>query len=199
MNPLDKIPVELKSGKEMLRSGNEDLPWSLMDFWQWSVSDIVSNATRGRFAEFIIATAIGSDLKTVRDEWQAFDLETKDNIKIEVKSAAYLQSWFQKKLSSISFSIKPSRHWDNTTNIQAKTSKRHGDIYVFCLLKHMDKATIDPLNLDQWEFYVLATRQIDNYKRSQHSITLKSLQKLTSAVSYNLLNKEIIEKNKLNS
>jgi len=39
---------------------------------------------------------------------------------------------------------------------------------------------VDPLNIDQWHFYVLPTAVLDARKRSQHSITLKSLEKLCS-------------------
>src|ERR1700761_545099 len=103
---LDKIQATIKTGDEKLLYQKEQLPISLLDFWRWSVSDILSNATRGRFAEFIVATAANVDIKTIRDEWGAFDLETMDGIKIEVKSAAYIQTWFQRELSKISFSIK---------------------------------------------------------------------------------------------
>jgi hypothetical protein len=69
---------------------------------------------------------------------------------------------------------------------------------VFCLLKHEDKSTVNPLNLDHWDFYVLSTQELNDYKRSQHSITLKSLRGLTGAICYDQLNKEIIAKNFLN-
>ena len=32
--------------------------YKVIDFWKWSVSDLVSNATRGRLAEFIVAKAL---------------------------------------------------------------------------------------------------------------------------------------------
>src|SRR5690606_19809719 len=103
---------------------------SVLDFWKWSVSDLLSNATRGILAEFIVATATGVDLNTVRDEWGAFDLETREGIKIEVKSAAYLQTWNQSKLSSINFSIKIPRLWDNETNMASSIRLRPSDVYV---------------------------------------------------------------------
>ena len=31
-------------------------------------------------------------------------------------------------------------------------------IYVFSLLAHLDKSTLDPMNLDQWRFYILPTK-----------------------------------------
>lgn len=198
MNSLGRIVPEAKTGNETLLFQDKPLPFTLKDFWIWSVSDILSNATRGRFAEFIVATAINIDLKIPRDEWGAYDLTTPDNIKIEVKSASYIQSWYQEKLSTISFSIKPARYWDSETNKQSKIAKRHADVYVMCLLKHTDQATINPLNMSQWAFYILSRSEVDNYKRSQSSITLRSLEKLTDPVDYNELYEEIKKKNRNN-
>jgi hypothetical protein len=151
----------------------------------------LSNATRGRFAEFIVGTAIGINSENLRDEWDAYDLITDDGIKIEVKSAAYIQSWDQKRFSTISFSIKPTKYWDAETNIYRNEPKRHADVYVFCLLKHKDKNTIDPLKMEQWDFYVLPTYRLDNYQRSQSSITINSLEKLTNPKKYSELKDEI--------
>lgn len=195
---LDKIETSIKTGKELLHSNGKPLKSSLEDFWRWSVSDLLSNATRGRFAEFIVATATGIDMTVLRDEWAAFDLETNEGIKLEVKSAAFLQSWQQQSLSKITFTTKSALSWDNLTNKRSSQKKRHADVYVFCLLKHKDKQTVDPLNMDQWEFYVLATKELNDYERSQQSITLKSLQTLTNFVSYSELHEAIIEKNLLN-
>jgi hypothetical protein len=190
---LEKITPTFKSGNERLFLNEVPMDFSLLDFWRWSVSDILSNATRGRFAEFIVATATHIDVCTVRDEWSAFDLITPEGIKLEIKSAAYLQSWYQKALSKILFSTRRSLAWDSESNLQAKIATRSADIYVFCLLNHQTKATADPLNLDQWQFYVLSTRQIEAYSRSQHSITLKSLEKLILAVSYKKLRDQILQ------
>ncbi len=121
MTSLDKIVTEPKTGEERLICNNQSTEVKLIDFWRWSVSDIVSNATRGRFAEFIVATALNIDLNVVRDEWSAYDLISPEGIKIEVKSASYLQSWFQRNFSLISFSIKAARYWDSATNKQGKT------------------------------------------------------------------------------
>jgi hypothetical protein len=186
------LRVERKTGRERFRLKSVPVNFDLLSFWQWSVSDLVSNVTRGRLAEYIVARAIGLAKKGIRDEWAAYDLETPSGIKIEVKSAAYIQSWNQKRLSSIMFVTPKTRAWDPLTNTQSKESKRQADIYVFALLAHTDKATIDPLNLDQWQFYVLPASVLDARKRSQHSISLKSLEKICPAVlKYDQLKKEI--------
>ena len=149
---LDRIQATTKSGQEQLTYNEKPLNFTLLDFWRWSVSDILSNATRGRFAEFIVATAANIDNNTLRDEWSAYDLVTPDGIKLEIKSAAYVQSWFQRSLSKISFSTKAALYWDSLTNKQSSEKKRHADVYVFCLLHHDNKLTIDPLNMNHWEF-----------------------------------------------
>lgn len=191
-----KIKPKIKLGKEYLLFKSKKLSFKLNDFWRWSVSNLMSNATRGRFAEFIVATATNINLDTPREEWAAYDLITPDNIKIEVKSAAYIQSWYQDHLSNISFSIKPSFYWDAETNKQSKIKGRYVDVYVMCLLFNKNQKDIDPLNLDQWKFYVLSVDEVNNYKRSQLSITLKSLESLTKPVSYDQLYSEIKNKYK---
>lgn len=198
MNKLDKLTPKLKTGKEPLILNNKATGIKLNTFWQWSTSDLLSNATRGKFAEFIIASAINIDLSKPRDEWAPYDLETKEGIKIEVKTSAYLQSWYQKKLSNISFSIKAAQYWDSNGNQGNKG--RFSDIYVFCLLNCKDKTLVNPLDLSQWLFYILPTKEINNYKRSQTSITLKSINKITQPVKYNDVKKKIYELvNKSNS
>jgi hypothetical protein len=187
---LEKHPVTLKTGNEPLSDTGE----TLLDFWKWNGSDLVSNATRGRLAEFIVASALGIDLTIPRDEWSAWDLTSSEGIKIEVKSAAYLQSWSQSSLSKISFSIRPARAWDGSSGEFAATPSRQSDIYVFCLLKHQEKETLDPLNLDQWEFYVVSTAAINGYQRSNSSITLNSLRSLSKTVQYGDLRGEVLSK-----
>lgn len=78
-------------GSERLTFNGKKLALTVSDFWQWNLSDLVSNLTRGRLAEFIVAHALGIDvLEGVRNEWDAFDLITTDRVKVEVKSSAYL-------------------------------------------------------------------------------------------------------------
>lgn len=190
--------TNIKSGSELLIHNKKTLGFSLLDFWRWSVSDILSNATRGRYAEFVVGSATNVNMNIIRDEWSSYDLVTPEGIKLEIKSAAYLQSWFQKDLSKISFRTKPALYWDSSTGEQSKEKNRHADVYVFCLLNHKEKRTVDPLNMDQWEFYILATKELNNYTRSQYSITLNSLRQLTDAVSYDMIYDIVKEKNKLN-
>ncbi len=174
---LDAVEIVRKSGNERFRLGEKQLDITLLEFWQWYASDLVSNALRGVLVEFIVALALGC-LEETRREWDAVDLETRDGIRVEVKSAAYLQTWKQHTRSAIRFSIGATRGWDAKTNTFADEKRRIADVYVFCLLAHRDKRTLDPLNLDQWEFYVLPTLRLDRAVGSQATIGLATLGKL---------------------
>ena len=56
--------------------------------------------------------------------------------------------------------------------------KRQADIYVFCLLKHTVQETIDPLDVAQWEYYVMPTSVLDDKVGGQKQISLQALKKL---------------------
>lgn len=191
MSDLEQIIATPKTGKEFLTDNGQSTNYTLLDFWRWSVSDLLSNATRGRLAEFIVGSAIGLNPANLRDEWDAYDLIADDGIKIEVKSAAYIQSWNQKRFSRISFSIKPARSWETEPSNQRGEPKRHADIYVFCHLKHKDQSTIDPLKMEQWDFYVVPTDRLDSYKRGRNSISLNTLKKMSSLCLYGELKSQI--------
>lgn len=196
-NNLGAIELERKTGKEKFHSSNKLFDFDLLSFWQWSASDLVSNTTRGRLAEFLVAKALGINMN-VRDEWDAYDLETSSGIKIEVKSSAYIQSWEQSRLSIINFRIPKTRAWNRITNKQSMEIKRQAVVYVFALLAHKVKSTVNPMNVDQWEFYVVPTQTLNERQRSQHSITLNSLRKLTQPVKFDALFQEVNMVNKRN-
>ncbi len=185
---LDRLNPSVKTGGEPFHEGGTATGFSLVEFWSWSMSDLVSNATRGVLAEFIVAKALGLRTDCVRMAWDKCDLVAQDGLNVEVKSAAYIQPWAQREPSKISFSVQSKRGWDANTNVQDKEARRHADVYVFALLAHEDKSTIDPLDLDQWRFWAVSTLFLNERKRSQHSITMATLLKLVGApVSYGQL------------
>lgn len=171
------LQTSRKSGDERFSLAGESLDLRLSDFWQWSSSDIVSNAMRGVLAEFLVASALGL-ADGVRNQWDAFDLLLADGTRLEVKSAAYLQSWAHAKLSNIAFTIRPTQAWSSETNQLSSELRRQADIYIFCLLDHREKATLDPMRLEQWTFYLLRSSLLDERFPTQKTISLASLLKL---------------------
>jgi hypothetical protein len=187
---LPKINPILRSESEELTENGKSTGYKILDFWRWKMSNILNNTDRGALAEFIVATSMGLT-DHITEEWNEFDLIANDGeIKIEVKSASYIQVWEQSKFSTIRFSIKKTRRLFPETNTYSDL-KRHSDLYVFCLLKHKDQDTINPLKLEQWEFYVVKTIVLDEKYKDQTSISLSDLQKLTDPIPYHKLKNEI--------
>lgn len=145
------------------------------DFWQWAFSDFMSNALRGVLAEYIVACAADCT-HCSRTEWNAYDLQTKSGLKIEVKSAAYLQSWEQKKPSSIRFDIALKKGWNAVTNQSAGEALRSADLYVFCIFAAKEKKIADPLNPDQWFFLVCPTSVLNQHFGVRKSVSLSTLE-----------------------
>jgi len=176
VSTLDRLIATRKSGGELFRSETAKHPYTLLDFWAWSTSDLVSNTTRGVLAEFIVAMALGIDMRSaIRDEWAGWDLTTPEGIKIEVKASARVQSWFQKTLSNALFSIKEAKLWNADANKYGETAARHADVYVFAFLFHEEKHTVDPLDMHQWEFWVAPTSAINERLASRKSVNQKML------------------------
>ncbi|MFU7592080.1 hypothetical protein ACMX9J_24370 [Priestia sp. RMT2NF4] len=163
--------------------------YSVIDFWSWGFSDLLMNSLRGIFAEFLVGSALGI-LQNPRIEWDAYDL-VYNNKKIEVKSAAYIQSWHKGKYSTISFDIGAKKTYSYETNMYSEDAVRSAEIYVFCLLKEKDESIIDVLNTEQWSFYIVPTEILDNLYSCQKRISLKSLEKISKVVSYSNLKKTI--------
>lgn len=116
----------------------------------------MSNATRGVLAEFLVGQAVADNLE-IRDEWAEYDLRSSTGIRIEVKSVSFLQCWDQKRLSRVSFCYKKRQDENPPTGQQKSEQRRYADVYVFALLAHSNQETLNPLDLSQWEFYVVPT------------------------------------------
>ena len=148
------LPQMRRTGREPFHSAGSSLPFDLLSFWQWYASDLAGNALRGCIAEYLVLQALGAN-PDVRQEWDAVDIRLSSGLTVEVKSAAYHQSWAQRKESPIGFSIAPTLGWKLATGV------------------------------GQWTFYVLATRILDDKAGSQKKINLASLLRLNpEAVDY---------------
>lgn len=54
---LPEIRCIQKTGEERLSFLGSDAGCCLLDFWKWCGSNVLSNAVRGKFAEFIVGMA----------------------------------------------------------------------------------------------------------------------------------------------
>lgn len=164
-----------------------------LDFWRWAYSDLLGNTERGAVAEYLVASAFGISRKD-RISWNSYDLLSNEGIKIEVKASAYIQTWGQERLSDIRFGIQPTYAWNSETNVYDTEMRRQSDIYVFCVLKHTEQETIDPLDARQWEFYPLKTSVLNEKVGNQKGISLSKILKLgAAATSYSNLHDRVLK------
>jgi hypothetical protein len=187
---LGKLNIQQQSGNEPMSNQGKVLDTKLIDFWRWSFSDLAMNKIRGAFAEFIVRTALGLPSNQVRVDWDDYDLEMENGLRIEVKSSSYIQSWEQKDYFRVNFDIKPTKGYDGGK--RSDTSKRQADVYVFCLLKHKDQNTLNPLKMEQWEFYVVPTSELDQQLPTQKTISLKRLKTIATPIEYAALKEHIL-------
>ncbi len=148
-----------------------------LDFLDYSTSKLLALNFRGNVALHIVTYAIGITNNAYywfENDYLYNGLITRNSLKIEVKSAAYLRSWKQDKLSKILFDVQPTENWVEPDKKNTKT-KRQSDVYVFCLLAHKDKSTVDPLDVSQWDFYILDTKVLNDKALLQKKITLSFL------------------------
>lgn len=161
-------------GSEQITLHSRTQPTTVLAFWSWALSDVMSNTARGLLAEFFVASDLGVT-DAMRIEWAPFDLTTRTGIRVEVKASAYLQRWKQKRATNPSFSISPTRFWDQDLGTYVGDSKRQADVYVFCLHAHQDPDTLNPLDVRQWKFFVASTALLDTYLGTQKQVTLRKL------------------------
>ena len=180
--PLHRLKPKPRKATDRFTHSTGDAGIDLASFWSWVGSDLVVNTTRGLLAEYLVAHALG-DPDPVRDPWRPFDVRTPGGTTVEVKSASLHQSWAQQRVTDISFSIGQSRAWDPETGLWDTERKRQAELYVFCVLKHENRDSLDPMDLTQWRFYVLPTKALNTAGVTRKSIGMQRLLKLGPAES----------------
>ena len=156
------------------------------DFHNYAFTDYLDNVVRGSLGEYLVASALGVN-DTPESSWESWDI-TYGNIKIEVKTSSYVQTWKQKKLTTPRFGIPKRLGWQAETNEWGNTKERQADIYVFCLFTfkdYIDKESARSAILEtrHWEFYVIPTKDLP----TQETIGLWGLSQLTEPISFEQL------------
>ena len=121
-----------------------------------------------------------------RVEWDACDLRYRGK-NIEVKASAYLQSWPQKRPSTIDFDIGRHLGWTADTNTYASEAARTADCYVFRVFCDQDRNDCRVADTSRWLFYVVPTRLLDERFGAQKHARLSSIERLGSPVRFDQL------------
>lgn len=130
--------------------------------------------TRGYLAEFLVARAVGLG-EVRRIEWDAYDLLVDGRIGVEVKSSAYLQVW---RLSRIEFSGLRGTRYDSYHGDDPSGRQLDAHVYVFGMQTATDHDAHEPLDISQWEFYVLSKSYLEQGQVGQ-SLGLETLKRLS--------------------
>jgi hypothetical protein len=183
---------------------------SVVDFWQWAFSDILTNINRAVFGECLVGRALGLTHGKTRRTWDYVDFEYEGHA-IEVKSTGFSQRWEAGKTHTNSFDIEakiPTRFRRPSPDKDA-VPERSGEVYVFAVFNSgaadIDSEAVEDVDseavtdISKWGFYVFPRSELDerwpNQKKVSFNVVKKTGKKL---YKYSELKDEIVEAVKLN-
>lgn len=177
-------------GNEKFELNNSKMDFDITDFWRFQYSNIYS--LHGEIAEFLVARALGIYEAHNSAYWTLWDI-TYRNVRIEVKATAYYHLWNDTKISKQrTFSIAKANGSYDSDVAGNKDFCRQNDIYVFCLVNGETKETSNPLNLDNWDFYVVPTSFINKNCGDNKTISLGRIKTFGfSKIKFNEIKSEI--------
>ena len=152
---------------------------SQSQFWRWFEPTLAENWMRGVVGEYWVIKALGLT-DEIRKGWNSWDLETKDRIRIEVKTSGYRQSWHKPtdKMATPKFVAPKVRVKADESRGLGQGQYRPAHVYVLCFHKERNVSKLDPLDTSQWDFYVVPTTLLDqnlNPNAKSPSINLRFL------------------------
>lgn len=177
-NP-DADYLKVKEGKESFTLNGKKQDFNVLCFWQYHFSNLWNMTDK--IAEFLVAKALeGKDTYTRNHEyWAVWDLNYR-HIRIEIKATSDFHTWNAEKRKKTQrvFDIHPIMDRGYVPDELEWTGKirRISEVYVFCHVRcsenSYDAESADPLNLDNWDFYIIPTFIIDKCCGSNKSISL---------------------------
>lgn len=172
---LDRTAPDLLTGSEPLTLEGKPAGFTVLDFWRFQHSNLWD--VQEEIAEFIVAKALGQDLPYNKNGWTLWDINYRGK-RIEIKETGYYHSWRTdgKVSQQRTFGITKaySRYKDNQSEF-----KRQNDIYVFCLNTGETKEASNPLELDNWRFWVVPTETINRLCGDNKTISLGRVKSIT--------------------
>jgi len=198
---MSKAPSRLLKPTEQFRSkrlGRGAPGITVGDYWRWAFSNLADNAVRGILAEFLVGTALGIRFGEPRSSWDDFDLMTPGGIRVEVKATGYLQAWESRGSTPVFSGLRGQTLTQDKAAYHGKRVVR-SDVFVFSVQTETDPSRYNPLDLDQWRFYVVSGKRIEEL--DQDSIRLSRVEKFATSVGIEELHQEVerVSKTALNS
>ena len=176
-------------GNENFTFNNNELNFGILDFWIYKYSNIYN--LQEVIAEFIVEKALNIEKPHNTDSWTLFDILYR-NCRIEIKESSYYHPWNENgKISNqrIFGITKANSNYEDTGS--ENKFERQNDIYVFCLNTGITKESSNPMNLNNWEFYIVPTSVINEKCGNNKKISLNRVRQLTKAITYDKLKESI--------
>ncbi|MBO5476776.1 MAG: hypothetical protein J6A15_03360 [Clostridia bacterium] len=169
---------------------DKEMDFGIVELWEQKYSNIYN--MQETIAEFLVERALGLEKSFNSDYWTLYDILYRD-YRIEVKETGYYHPWNEEGNISLQrvFGITKanSNYEDNT---KENKYERQNDIYVFCLNTGKDKETSNPMNINNWKFYIIPTAVINKQCGNNKTISLNRVKNLAREVQYNEI-KEVID------
>ena len=168
--------MDLLTGNESFDLDGKPIGLKIQDFWRFKYSNIYFLLES--IAEFLVAKALGLYEPHNADWWTLYDIRYRD-FRIEVKETSYYHPWNSNGVVSKqrTFGITMANSaYENFSSVNKH--ERQNDIYVFCLNKGNTREESNPLNLNNWDFYIVPTSLINRHCREQKTISLGRIKRL---------------------
>ena len=179
------------TGKEKFVFDGQSVGFDFLEFWKFQYSNIYS--LHGEIAEFIVARALGVTESQNSAYWTLWDTSYR-NKRIEVKATAYYHLWNENGNISKqrTFGITKANGSYDADKSENSEFCRQNDVYVFCLNTGETKESSNPLDLSNWEFYLVPTAVINEKCGDNKTISLGRIKALGfSAKRYDEIKIEI--------
>lgn len=178
------------SGQENFSFDNINLGFTMLDYWRFHYSNIFD--LQDTIAEFIVAKALDIHESQNDQYWTLWDLTYRDK-HIEIKETSYYHSF------NTNGKISKQRVFDihkSNGGYDEKSGNneliRQNDLYIFCLNTGNTEEESYPLNLNNWEFYVVPTKVINEQCGDNKTISLGRIRSFGfNPIYYAHLKKEI--------
>lgn len=163
-------------GSECFVAGNKSTDMTILDVWKYHFCNRFN--MHEYFGEFLVAKALGVEESCNSVYWQLYDIDYSGK-RIEVKTSSYYHAFKEHLHTNISerrvFGITKaySSYKDKNSSYE-----RQNDIYVFCLNIGDTDVSSDPLNLNNWKFYIVPTEVINENCGDAKTISLQRIEKL---------------------
>lgn len=163
-------------------NGGKPLDLTIENFWQYHYANMYNQ--HEYIAEFLVGTALGETTPN-NDYWRLWDVDYHfgdKTYRIEVKATSYYHSFqdelYQGRTSEVrTFDIhKAYKEYQNNSS----ELRRNSDIYVFCLNVGRTAEESNPIDVSNWEFYLVTRENLESQlaDENQKSISLSRVRAL---------------------